>query len=1178
VTGDSVTTNYYDFVTLKYAPDGTLLWSASYNSAVGNSGDFTRALALDDSGNAYVLGSSDNQSGPPTRLKLVKYGPGGNQIWAVAYLEGEESQPVALLVRSNAIYVAGNHYGTNSGVDYITLKYDLNGTVLWAQRYAGVAQSQETVSGIALDPSGNVVVTGNSYSGTNTFATVKYDPNGTAIWTNIAIAPPGASYGEAKAVAADASGNIYIAGHISTSGVDPDYLLLKLGANGQQLWSATYAGPNNATDRVWTMALDPAGNVLITGATSSSLTMLDYLTAKFDPNGNRLWAARYSGTGTFSEDNTSAIKTDSEGNAYVTGYSAAGGGAFAFATIKYDPNGNQLWAARYNAANGFDAAADLALDGQGNVFVTGLSTDPVTGPNIVTVKYHQVPVAGLPQITNPPQSLEVIAGTNATFEVTATGDVPLHYQWRFMGAPLQDETNRTLTLVNLTTAQAGDYSVIVSNAAGATVSPEARLTVFEPPSIPTAWTGLLVTVGGRAFVPASAMGDPPLFFQWQFNGTDLPGETNNYLLLFNLGTNNAGSYSLVVTNLYGRAEKILATIAVRQPDTLDRWYWRHPLPLGNDLLDVAYGNGRFVAVGQDGTILVSSDGVTWTNRSVDWNNLLAVTFGNGLFVAVGYFGGLLTSPDGEHWTKPMVPNPYPRDLLDVTFGNGRFVAVGAGVVWSADGVHWQEWVDGRSYYLSTVGYGNGKFVAYPNYPDIMLTSTDGENWSTNVVQPFGLPMASVTFGNGLFVAANGSFGISISADGFNWTNRFSGYFENVAFGNGIFLATGEGIARSTDALTWNRVLPIQTNFLEGAAYGNGSFVVVGGNGMILTSPDGISWTQRGGGTPNNFRGIARAPAGFVAVGNQGAVWASADGFAWTNRGSITTNNLRAIAFGADTLVTVGDEGAIFTSSNGVVWTARSATTVSLYGMHYGNGQFIAVGDGGTILVSSNGANWVAATSGTASRLQGITFGKGLYVATGRSGTILTSSNALVWNTRPSPTSEYLESVVASSNIFVAVGHSGAIVASLDGITWGRQDSGIFWDIESVVYGDGIFVAVGDRGRVITSPTSGDWLSRFTGCSTGLRHVIYADGAFWAAGNNETILKSGQTRPFLLARGGGNEFDLLIQAEIGKAHRLQTSSNLVNWTDLFNFTPSEELTTYNDAPSDRPQQFYRVVSP
>src|SRR6185503_14471265 len=118
--------------------------------------------------------------------------------------------------------------------------------------------------------------------------------------------------------------------------------------------------------------LDPSGNVLVTGTSSSMLTFLDYLTVKFDPNGNQLWAARYSGMGGFGQDITSAIKVDGEGNAYVTGYSAfVNTNSIAFATVKYDANGNQLWAARYETAEGGNFAADLALGPGADLYVTG---------------------------------------------------------------------------------------------------------------------------------------------------------------------------------------------------------------------------------------------------------------------------------------------------------------------------------------------------------------------------------------------------------------------------------------------------------------------------------------------------------------------------------------------------------------------------------------------------------------------------------------------------------------------------------------------------------------------------------------------------------------------------------------------------------------------------------------
>ena len=84
---------------------------------------------------------------------------------------------------------------------------------------------------------------------------------------------------------------------------------------------------------------------------------------------------------------------------------------------------------------------------------------------------------------------------------------------------------------------------------------------------------------------------------------------------------------------------IILAIALFAPlivcaDWPDTWTWRNPLPQGNALLSAAYGNGSFVTVGSYGTILTSSDGVTWTARTSGTTfDLQGVTYGNSSFVA-----------------------------------------------------------------------------------------------------------------------------------------------------------------------------------------------------------------------------------------------------------------------------------------------------------------------------------------------------------------------------------------------------------------------------------------------------------------------------------------------------------------------------------------------------------------
>jgi hypothetical protein len=86
-------------------------------------------------------------------------------------------------------------------------------------------------------------------------------------------------------------------------------------------------------------------------------------------------------------------------------------------------------------------------------------------------------------------------------------------------------------------------------------------------------------------------------------------------------------------------------------DGLDHWHWRNPLPQGNSINSVAFGNGRFVAVGDFGTVLTSTDGLSWSVQDpLGGPGLRKVTYGNGLFVSVGDAGTILTSSDGSNWT------------------------------------------------------------------------------------------------------------------------------------------------------------------------------------------------------------------------------------------------------------------------------------------------------------------------------------------------------------------------------------------------------------------------------------------------------------------------------------------------------------------------------------------------
>src|SRR5207248_458412 len=140
-----------------------------------------------------------------------------------------------------------------------------------------------------------------------------------------------------------------------------------------------------------------------------------------------------------------------------------------------------------------------------------------------------------------PQSGTNIASTTATFTVTASGTAPLSYQWQLNGTPVTGATGTTLTLNNVQTSDAGNYTVIVTNVAGAITSALATLTVWVTPSIAAQPQSRTNTAGSTATFSVIATGTAPLSYQWQMNGANLAGATASGLSLNNVQPSDAGN-------------------------------------------------------------------------------------------------------------------------------------------------------------------------------------------------------------------------------------------------------------------------------------------------------------------------------------------------------------------------------------------------------------------------------------------------------------------------------------------------------------------------------------------------------------------------------------------------------------------------------------------------------------
>lgn len=354
--------NLYDYAILKYAPNGTQFYAARYSSTNGM--NFTiNGFALDQNGNAYVTGTGGT----------VRVGTNGVVAWTAPYAGND----VAVDTNGN-VYVTGF-----STTEYATAKLDANGSNLWTQTYVGVAGPDNPVSvsqKVAVDEAGNVYVAGWtdyppgwSYPGQTYLnyyshpVMLMYDGAGNCVWTNAYEGDYGINWGETKGLNPDNQGNIFTATDVGFRHVT------KVNLGGQTEWTQNLGSPPPAITGTG-MTFDSSGNAYLSGSA--------YLAVKLgSTNGAIVWSVlQY----TSSYKSGSGIALDSSANVFVVANSTTN----SFATIKYDPNGNQQWIIPYNGpANGNDGATAIAVAQDGSIYVTGYSANAFGGSDITTIKY-----------------------------------------------------------------------------------------------------------------------------------------------------------------------------------------------------------------------------------------------------------------------------------------------------------------------------------------------------------------------------------------------------------------------------------------------------------------------------------------------------------------------------------------------------------------------------------------------------------------------------------------------------------------------------------------------------------------------------------------------------------------------------------------------------------------------
>ena len=274
-----------------------------------------------------------------------------------------------------------------------------------------------------------------------------------------------------------------------------------------------------------------------------------------------------------------------------------------------------------------------------------------------------------PVITAQPQSQTVNQGSNVTLTVTAAGNPPPAYQWLFNGARIAGATDTNYTRPNAQAADAGSYSVIVTNQSGSVTSTPGVLTVTIPPTITAQPQDQLVTAGGAAVFSVAATGSMPFSYQWQSGGNDIPGATGSSYTVAAAKGINMGTYCARVSNGAGVALTSNALLVVVQSAAWgDNSQGQTGVFSGaTNLIAVAAGAWFSVGLRADGSVTAWGD-------DFDGQCQVPPELTNALAIAAGSYHALAIPSDGSvvGWGG----NEYGQ--ADVPEGLTKIVAIAAG--------------------------------------------------------------------------------------------------------------------------------------------------------------------------------------------------------------------------------------------------------------------------------------------------------------------------------------------------------------------------------------------------------------------------------------------------------------------------------------------------------------------
>ena len=454
VNGCSLTASAQDVVTHKLdANTGAVLWTATYtNLPQVQPVPELQGLVVDNAGNV-IMTSTVRDASFNRSIRTIKYnGATGAEMWNVGYASAtsdESNFDIGLDSSGNVVVTGPNSIGMR------TIKYNgATGAEMWHAITSGYPYAQ------VIDSAGNVIVTGYDFSGTRNFRTVKYNgATGAVVWNVSYNSTSPSSYDNAYAIAVDTSGNVVVTGTTGSASQTIKYN----GATGAEMWNVASSVANHTTQAV---AIDASGNVALAGYSTDVVGGTNFRTVKLNgATGAELWSKSYNGAAS-KTDYGVALAIDGNGHIIAIGTSEDAVGGNNLRAIKYHgTSGAEIWNHAYLGPSFYDKGYRVAVGPGNSVHVVGVLDYLNTGTIAVVQKIAGISRPGAPVI------LSAAAGDaqiTVTFSAPAIdgGAAITAYIVKCGGTTATGGTS-PITVTSLANNTTYDCTVAAANSAGA---------------------------------------------------------------------------------------------------------------------------------------------------------------------------------------------------------------------------------------------------------------------------------------------------------------------------------------------------------------------------------------------------------------------------------------------------------------------------------------------------------------------------------------------------------------------------------------------------------------------------------------------------------------------------------------------------------------------------------------